>query len=105
MAGLTWKTMLKAADSNPEIKARTDMNSYRVPEEFYNLSKDPFERKNLIGSPESQPKIVAMRQQLLDLMKRTKDPLAGAFAHRDQRELTERAIQKLKDEYNKLHRK
>ena len=45
-----------------------------------------------------------MRQQLLDLMQRTKDPLAGAFANRDQRELTDRAIQNLKEEYNKLHR-
>ena len=40
-----------------------------------------------------------------DLMQRTKDPLAGAFANLDQRELTEHAIQKLKEEYNKLHRR
>lgn len=105
MAGLTWKAMLKAADSNPEIQARTQLNLYRVPEEFYNLSKDPFERDNLIGTPDSQPEIVLMRQQLLDLMQRSKDPLAGAFAKLDQRELTERAIQKMKDEYNKLHRR
>ena len=34
MAGLTWKAMLAAAETNPAIKARTDLYSFRVRKSF-----------------------------------------------------------------------
>ena len=105
MAGLTWKAMQAAAEFNPKIKSRTQLNSYRVPEEFFDLTKDPYERNNLINKPDRQTTIENMRGSLLKLMKDTKDPLAEAFANRENRELTERAIEQLKKDYNKSHRK
>lgn len=99
MNGLTWKAMLKAAETNPEIKKRTDLNSYRVPEEFFNLSEDRCERDNLIDSPAHQADIATMRQQLLDLMQRTGDPLTDAFAHRNDRAKVDQSIEALKKEY------
>lgn len=99
MAGLTWKAMLAAAESNPEIKARTDFYSYRVAEEFYDLTRDPCERDNLIGSPAHRTEIDAMRTQLLDQMRATKDPFTEAFAHRDNRQLVPATIERLKQEY------
>jgi N-sulfoglucosamine sulfohydrolase len=101
MAGVTWKAMLAAAATNPAIKARTDFYLYRVPEEFYDLTGDPCERRNLIAVPERQSEIAAMRAELLALLRRTGDPLAEAFAHRDKPELLQTAMQKLKSDYER----
>lgn len=101
MGGLTWKAMLAAAMTDPAIKARTDFYLYRVPEEFYDMTDDRYERHNLIGDPSRQPEIESFRQQLLALMGRTGDPLAEAFAHRDKPEILAAAKQKLMDQYER----
>ena len=101
MAGLSWKAMLAAAESNPVIKARTDFYRYRVPEEFYDLTNDRYERTNLIGVAARQAEIETLRQDLLALMRRTGDPFAEAFAHRDRRELAFEVLEKLSEEYGR----
>jgi N-sulfoglucosamine sulfohydrolase len=101
MAGLTWKAMLAAADGNPEIKARTRFYLHRVPEEFYEMSNDRYERENLIADPTRQAEIETMRKELLALMKRTGDPFAEAFAKRDDKELVPAVLEKLKKEYSR----
>jgi len=100
MAGLTWKAMLAAAETTPEIKARTDLNTFRVPEEFYDLTNDRSERVNLIAAPGHQTEIESMRRKLLAFMQRTGDPFAEAFAHRDNKELVPAVLEKMKKEYN-----
>ena len=87
MAGLTWKATLAAAATNATIKARTEFYLHRVPEEFYDLTNDRSERTNLISVPARQAEIAALRTELLVLLRRTGDPFAAAFAHRDQKEL------------------
>ena len=99
MAGLTWKAMLAAAERNPAIKARTDHYSFRVPEEFYDLTKDRFERANLIADPDRQAEIESMRKELLTLMQRTGDPFAEAFARRDNKDFVASVLEKVKQEY------
>lgn len=99
MAGLTWKAMLAAAETNPAIKARTELNSFRVPEEFYDLTTDRCERANLIADPKHQFEIESMRQQLLTLMRVTSDPFAEAFANRDNKDLVPAVLEKLREEY------
>jgi N-sulfoglucosamine sulfohydrolase len=101
MAGLTWKAMLAAAETNPEIKERTDMYSFRVPEEFYDLNQDRCERNNLIGNPQHQAEIKSMRGELLALMRSTGDPFAEAFESRDNKDLIPAVLEKLKAEYQK----
>ena len=101
MAGVTWKALLAAAQTNPAIKQRTDFYLYRVPEEFYDLTGDPCERQNLIGAPERQAEISALRGDLLALLRRTGDPLAEAFAHREKPELLREAKEKLIAEYER----
>ena len=49
--GLTWKAMLKAAETDPEIAKRVALYKYRVPEEFYNFKEDPDGLVNLIDDP------------------------------------------------------
>jgi N-sulfoglucosamine sulfohydrolase len=98
MAGLTWKAMVAASETNPEIKARTEFYSYRVPEEFYDMTDDPWERVNLIADPKRQAEIESMRQELLALMQRTGDPFAESLANRDQKDLIPAVIEKLRKE-------
>ena len=97
--------MLAAATTNAAIKARTDFYLHRVPEEFYDMTNDRFERRNLIGDPARQVEIKAMRADLLALLRRTGDPLAEAFAERDQRALFTTAMQKLAAEYERQPKK
>jgi N-sulfoglucosamine sulfohydrolase len=99
MAGLTWKAMVAASADNPAIKARTELYSYRVPEEFFELEADPCERTNLIDSPAHKVEIDAMRRELLAMMQRTGDPFAEAFASPNRQELVPAVIEQLKQEY------
>lgn len=101
MAGLTWKAMVAAAESNPEIRKRTEFYQFRAPEEFYDLRQDRFERDNLIANASSQAEIASMRSELLALMKRTGDPFAEAFEYRERKELIPEVIQRMKQEYRK----
>lgn len=79
MSGKTWATMLKAAETDPAMKARTDFYLKRVPEEFYLLANDPVERRNLIDDPAQQQQITAMRRELSDWMQAVGDPYADRF--------------------------
>jgi N-sulfoglucosamine sulfohydrolase len=101
MAGLTWNAMVAAAATDPAIKARTDFYRRRVPEEYYDLTRDRCERTNLIGDSSRQAEIEALRQDLLALMRRTGDPFAEAFAHRERKDLVPEVLEKLKHEYSR----
>lgn len=105
MSGLTWRAMLASSETNPEIKARTDFYLYRTPEEFYDMSDDRFERRNLINDPARQSEIQTFRKELLALMQRTGDPLAEAFAHLDKPEILAAAKEKLITEYGRPEKK
>jgi len=99
MSGLTWKSMVAAGAADPAIKARVDFYLYRVPEEFYDLTNDRCERRNLIADPSRQVEIEEMRKDLLALMKRTGDPFSEAFARRDRKDLVPAVLERLKKEY------
>ena len=104
MAGLTWKAMVRAAEDDEAVRGRTELNSHRVPEEFYQLADDPGERRNLIGDPARAAEIEAMRADLLAMMRRTGDPLAEAFARRNDRAFVESALEDLKRQAAKPRR-
>lgn len=91
--------MLDAAKTNADMKNRTDFYLYRVPEEFYDLTDDRCERRNLIADPSRQAEIDSMRQELLALMRRTGDPYAEAFALRGRRDLVADVTETLNQEY------
>lgn len=99
--GLAWPAIVKAAQTDPAIKARVELLVHRVPEEFFDLSSDRFERHNLIADATRQKEIEAMRADLLALMQRTGDPFAEAFAHRDDRAFYLTARAKVNAQYNK----
>jgi len=82
--GLTWKAMVKAAETDPEIAARVELFKYRVPEEFYNFKDDPDGLNNLAGDPAYADELDAFREKMLEMMKRYQDPAYEAFKNRDQ---------------------
>jgi N-sulfoglucosamine sulfohydrolase len=101
MAGLSWKAIVAAGATNAAIQARADFYLHRVPEEFYDLTKDPCERTNLIAEASRQAEINSMRSELLALMRRTGDPFTEAFAQRENKELVPAVLKKLNEEYRK----
>ncbi len=101
MAGLSWKAMVAAADTNAEIRKRVEFYLYRVPEEFYDLTGDRCERTNLIADPARRGEIDRMRQELVELLRRTGDPLGEALARRDSPEALQKARAELETRYDR----
>jgi len=81
-AGLTFKAMQATAPSDPDVAARVKLFQYRVLEEFYDFADDPDAKYNLIDDTRYRKEIDAMRDELLELMKRTGDPAFEALKNR-----------------------
>ena len=105
MAGLTWKAMVNAGKADPAIAARTEFYLHRTPEEFYDLSDDRSERKNLIADPAHKDEIDTMRTQLLSLLKSSGDPFADAFEKREDPAVAAETILRVIQEYGAKRKK
>jgi N-sulfoglucosamine sulfohydrolase len=92
--GKTMAAMNQAAKTDPEIKKRVDLFRHRVPEEFYDLEKDPNCLVNLIGNPEHKAELAKMTKRLQENMIRTGDPMLEAFENKDNRTKVDAVIQK-----------
>jgi N-sulfoglucosamine sulfohydrolase len=77
--GLSMNAMKRAAKEDAFIAERVRHFLYRVPEEFYDLKKDPNGLVNLIDDPNYRAETDAMREQLRILMERTNDPLLNEY--------------------------
>jgi len=73
MSGLTWKAMAKAAQNDPALAKRVKHYLYRAPFEFYDYGKDPDALNNLIDDEEHAKFVNRYGQELLKVMKKTKD--------------------------------
>jgi len=82
-SGLTWRAMIEAAETDPEIAKRVELFKYRVPEEFYNFKEDPDGLNNLIDDPAYAGEIKKFRRRMLRMMKRYNDPAYEAFRDRN----------------------
>jgi len=85
--GLTWKAMIKAAETDPEIAKRVELFKYRVHEEFYNFKKDPDGLNNLVNDPEYTNELNKFRRKMLQTMKRYDDPAYQAYKDRNKPEV------------------
>lgn len=92
--GGTMKAMNKAAETNPAIAKRVQLFRYRVPEEFYDLEKDPNCLNNLIGNPEYTAVMQKLQAKLETWMKQTNDPLLPALRNRNNREKVDATLHK-----------
>jgi len=81
--GLTWKAMIKAAETDPEIAKRVELYKYRVPEEFYDFKNDPDGLNNLVNDPAYVHELNRFRKKMLEMMQKYNDPAYEAFRDRD----------------------
>jgi N-sulfoglucosamine sulfohydrolase len=79
MAGLTYKALAKAAESDAKIQGRVQQLLTGTREQFFDLRTDPDERINLIGDPKYKNEIDRLRQLLLAHMEKTSDPQLQNF--------------------------
>ncbi len=75
----SFKAMEAAAKNDPAIAARVRFFSYRVPEELYDVEKDPCALHNRIDDPDHAAAAARLRGEMLKIMERTGDPLLEAF--------------------------
>ncbi len=82
--GLTWKAMIKAAETDPEIAKRVELYKYRVPEEFYDFKNDPDGLNNLVNDPKYSKELDKFRKKMLKMMEKYNDPALEAFRNRNE---------------------
>jgi len=71
--------MVAAATEDEQLARRTDFYVHRAPEELYDLARDPHSLTNLATDPTSRERPDLARQQLLEWMVGTGDPLLGTY--------------------------
>jgi len=81
--GETFAAMELAGKTNPAIQARCDMFRYRVPQEFYDLEKDPSCTVNLVKDPQYRDQVKKYQDILRNWMVKTHDFCLPAFDVRD----------------------
>ncbi len=77
--GLTFDAMEEAGKTDPAMQARVEMFRHRVPQEFYDLQKDPGCLKNLIQDPSQQAVAKKYQDRLRQWMIETHDHCLAAF--------------------------
>lgn len=80
--GITWRAMIEAAETDPEIAARVQLYKYRVPEELYNWQEDPDGLNNLAEDPAYADTLATFRSKMLEMMQRYDDPAYAAYRDR-----------------------
>jgi N-sulfoglucosamine sulfohydrolase len=93
--GQTMRAMNRAAQTDPAIAERVRMFRYRVPEELYDLEKDPNCLVNLIDRPEYRAEAERMRGQLRQWMQQTGDPLLPVFENRHDRKKVKAVLERV----------
>lgn len=81
--GLTWQAMIKAGETDPEIKKRVQLYKYRVREEFYDFKNDPDALHNLIDDPAYRDELTKFREMMLKYMAKFSDPAYEAYRNRE----------------------
>ncbi len=79
MSGLTWKAMAKSAQNDPALAKRVKHYLYRAPFEFYDYGNDPDALNNLIDDGEHAEWVDRYGEELLKVMKKTKDHETSRF--------------------------
>ncbi len=95
---VTYRRMVDLASSSKSLSARLDLYKHRVPEELYDVTKDPDCLVNLINQPKHQAELKELRAKLDAWMVRSKDPMLEAFRKRENAGFVEAYVQKLEKE-------
>ena len=95
---VTYRRMVDLASSSKTLSARLDLYKHRVPEELYDVVKDPDCLENLIEHPEHENELKKLRATLDAWMIKSNDPILEAFRKRKDRSFVEAYVQKLEKE-------
>jgi len=87
--GLTWRAMIKAAETDPEVARRVELFKYRVSEEFYHFKEDPDGLNNLANDAAYTDELKKFRKKMLEMMKKYNDPACEAYKDRNQADVIE----------------
>jgi N-sulfoglucosamine sulfohydrolase len=82
--GVTMRAMEEAAKNDPVIAERIKVYRMRMPEELYDIKKDPDCLHNLISEPQLKKQLALLRKDLETWMIKTKDPLLKVYQVRHQ---------------------
>ena len=94
----TFRRLAALAKTNKKLAARLDLYKHRVPEELYDVVKDPDCLHNLIDSPQHMAELKQLRATLDAELVKSKDPMLEAFRKREDREFVEAYVQQLEKE-------
>jgi len=94
----TCRRLAQLAATNPALKARHKLYQHRVVEELFDVEKDPDCLHNLIGKPEVQSELNALRAELEKQMAQTRDHMLPVFQQRDDANVREAYVLKLEKE-------
>ena len=94
----TYRRMVDLASSSKTLSLRLDLYKHRVPEELYDVAKDPDCLVNLINEPKHQAGLKELRAKLDVWMVRSKDPMLEVFRKREDAGFVEAYVQKLEKE-------
>ena len=94
----TFRRLATLAKTDSKLAARLDLYKHRVPEELYDVVKDPDCLHNLIDSPKHQAELKKLRATLDAWMVKSKDPTLEAFRKREDKAFVEAYVQQLEKE-------
>lgn len=94
----TFRRLAALAKTNNKLAARLDLYKHRVPEELYDVVKDPDCLHNLIDSSQHLAELKRLRATLDAELVKSKDPMLEAFRKREDREFVEAYVQQLEKE-------
>jgi len=95
---VTYRRMVDLASSSKILSLRLDLYKHRVPEELYEVARDPDCLVNLINQPKHQAELKELRAKLDAWMQRSKDPMLEVFRKREDAGFVEAYVKKLEKE-------
>jgi len=95
---MTYRRMVALANTDKRLAARLQIYKHRVPEELFDVAKDPDCLVNLIHHPKHQAELKKLCATLDAWMVRSKDPMLEVFRKRDDADFREAYVQKLEKE-------
>ena len=96
----TCKRMIQLSEEDEEMNKRLELYRFRVPEELYQVNKDPDCLENLIDYASKDKTLKKLQSSLEEWLEKTNDPILECFRKRDDSEFVEAYIQKLEEEAN-----
>jgi len=95
---VTCRRMIELAKTDKKLAARLQIYKHRVPEELFDVSKDPDCLVDLIDRPKHQAQLKKLRATLEEWMVEAKDPMLEVFRKREDADFVEAQVQQLERE-------